>query len=302
MRGRIWRALVAQALVLVLACVPASPALGQLPWVTPGEEGFDARDPSLSVGGELELTIFGGAVQVPFATADATSFSGVLNAAIVIDSVVEVGTTLGFTWGEARQSFTTDDDGAAPTNPWVYGAYVLDIERIARLRFGAGLAFPLDPRGFQDSLAALYAAGTHGLENMWLWLGNRVSIVPFATLEAMPFRYLYTAASFHLGVMVPSSSDSGVNTDVDLQFAMTGGVRAGPILGAVRLRVVWFPTDSIGEEAQVSLEPFVRVIFDLASLTGFAELGMTINLDEPLGFAFDQYKVWGIHLAGGLSY
>ena len=283
----------------------ASEARAQLPWITPSEEGFEpppADDAPVHFGGDLDLTLFRGGVQVLLANADATSFSARLNAAVVIDSVAEIGTTLGFTWGEARQAFTTDDDGAAPTNPWFYGAYVLDIEKLARVRVGGGLAFPLDPRSTNDAIAAAYAAGTYGLDDMWLWLGNRFSLVPFASIEAVPIQYLYTAASLYLGILIPSSSDSGANTDVDIQTTFAAGARVGPILGALRLRIVWFPTDTLGEEAQVSLEPFVRGVFDVGDASAFAELRLTMNLDDPLGFSFDQYKVWGIHLAGGFDY
>jgi hypothetical protein len=288
--------------LVALATAGATSAAAQPRWITPGEDGFaeaDGTGPITSVGGDLELTLWAGTAPIFAADADATSFSGLMSAAIVIDGVVEIGTRLGFTWGEARLTGVTDDDGAAVTNPWLYGAYVMNIERIVRVRAGAGLGFPLDPRGFNDALAAGYAAGTYGLDHLWLWLGDRFSIVPFVTVEAVPIPYLYTAASLHLGIFIPSS-DTG-DADVDFQLELTGGARVGPILAALRFRAVWIPTDNGGPEGFTSLEPFVRAIFELAQATPFVELRGTINLDDPLGFG-DDPVIWGLHLAGGAEW
>lgn len=57
------------------------------------------------------------------------------------------------------------------------------------------------------------------------------------------------------------------------------------------------PTNE-GDAAQLFVEPFVRV--DLGPLMLSTRLMM--NLDEPLGFAFDSGKYWGLHVGAGLAF
>jgi hypothetical protein len=45
----------------------------------------------------------------------------------------------------------------------------------------------------------------------------------------------------------------------------------------------------------VALEPYLRYDFG----GGFVNARLTVNLDEPLGFAFDEGKVWGLFAGGG---
>jgi hypothetical protein len=293
----------AAASAVAIALAWPSFASAQVPWITPTDHGFEpvaTRDPPISVGGAIDLSIFGGSVTVAGFRADATSLSGRLSAAVIVASQLEVGTAVGFTWGEARTMVVGDDDGAAATNPSLYGAYLVDIEQLARVRAGLGVGFPLDRRDFRDELAALYGAATWGLESAWLWAGDRFSLVPFASIEAVPVEYLYLAGSLHLGILIPTAGMD--TTDVDVQVVVAGGVRWGPLLAALRFRLVWFPTDQTGPEAQTSLEPFVRGTADFGEWDGFAELRLTMNLDDPWGFAFDTNRVWGIHLAAGASW
>ena len=226
----------------VLALLSAAPASAQLAWDPPGERGWDLSSEGarpFRVGGSLELSLFGGGVDLGFVDAEATSVTTMLDVAVLIEDLVEVGATTGFTWGEARQTFSMDDDGAAAVSPFFYGAVVFRHE-LFRVRGGAGFGLPLDGRAFNDALTAAYAAGVHGLEDLWLWSSNTFSVVPFVTLEAVPTQYLYLAASLHFGILIPTAG--GLDTELDIQLAGEGGLRWGPLLAAIRLRAVTFPT------------------------------------------------------------
>ncbi len=48
----------------------------------------------------------------------------------------------------------------------------------------------------------------------------------------------------------------------------------------------------------VALEPYARL--DLGS--GFVNARFTVNLGEPIGFAFDEGKIRGAHVGGGLVF
>ncbi|HEX6765216.1 MAG TPA: hypothetical protein VF103_07050, partial [Polyangiaceae bacterium] len=98
-----------------------------------------------------------------------------------------------------------------------------------------------------------------------------------------------------VAVLIPTD---GGDVDVALQLDPGFGyyVSENVLIGA-RLPFVWVVTQS-GDNAQVAIEPYGRLDFGSA----FANARFTLNIDDPLGFAFDEGKVWAIHIGGGGSF
>jgi hypothetical protein len=93
------------------------------------------------------------------------------------------------------------------------------------------------------------------------------------------------------------TADADRDAEVPIQIAVEGGARLGRmfVLGG-RFQTVFWATDQ--DLTQLALVPFVR----LEGESGFGYLRMTINLDEPYGFAFDDDGIWGLHAGGGARF
>ena len=87
------------------------------------------------------------------------------------------------------------------------------------------------------------------------------------------------------------------DSDILLQIGGEAGLRLGMVELGARLQLVWIPTGD-GDTAQTAVEPYA--LFDLKP--GFVRFGLLMNLDEPLGFAFDDYGHWGVRLAAGFEF
>ena len=74
--------------------------------------------------------------------------------------------------------------------------------------------------------------------------------------------------------------------------------RTKAFLAGARLPFTWIPTDSGSSSTFLSFEPFVR--FDVSE-AAFLNARFTLNIDEPLGFSFDDGKVWALHLGFGAA-
>jgi hypothetical protein len=51
-------------------------------------------------------------------------------------------------------------------------------------------------------------------------------------------------------------------------------------------------------EGYLALVPFVRLNLE----GGFVEARLYMNLDDPLGFAFDDYGYWSLSVSGGVDF
>jgi hypothetical protein len=96
-----------------------------------------------------------------------------------------------------------------------------------------------------------------------------------------------------LAVAIPTDGrDVEFMVEVDPGF----GVYVTPtVLVGARLPFTWVPTDSGSGATYLAVEPYGR--FDLGQ--GFVNARVTLNIDEPYGFAFDDGKVWALHVGGG---
>lgn len=162
------------------------------------------------------------------------------------------------------------------------------------LDLGAGVAAPLASDELGDVVANSYGAAIHGGYNLWLWSPNTVLPLVVPARLAFDWGGFHLAADSAFAFYLPLEGDEG---DVHFQ----GGAQAGPAFGPVevgaRFQAFVSLTDD-GDHAQLSAGPYFRATFG----AGFVGGWLCLNLDEPLGFAFDEGKVWGLLFTGGGSF
>ena len=189
------------------------------------------------------------------------------------------------------------ENALAIGNPYL-GLNRVHVDGTLRYKAGLGVTLPIATDEAPDVWAAALTQPTYGWQDLHLWSPNTVSIAaPLRVELGDPVVVSVDAAP--IVVVVTQDNGDHSNTDLLLQVAPGLGVFATDalLLGA-RLPIAWLATVDTYDAAQVSLEPYARL--DLGS--GFVNARLTVNLDEPNGFAFDEGKVWGAHLGGGLVF
>lgn len=262
---------------------------------------------SSALWGELGFTTGESEGLGGLASARTSALSPVIEGYFGITDVIEAAFQWGLVFADAEYELagvTEEDTAFAVGNP---SASALFLSRMddAVLRLGAGLALPVadvgDATTVDDRTKAIaydLAAAMRGQWDRWLWEPDRLTVVvPQFRLDSRS-RDLSWAIDASMGLMVDTGDDDR-EVEVPVQVALEGGGRLGRsfVVGG-RLQAVWVPTQDEGDAAQLSVEPFVRVELENAFFLG----RLTINLDEPLGFAFDEGKVWGVHLGGGTRF
>jgi hypothetical protein len=177
-----------------------------------------------------------------------------------------------------------------------------------RARGGLGFTLPLtnlyddyDGAGGFDAAGAVAILGIVGLQGAWdPWLESvlNAAIVLRGDFE---YRHQYFAAgaetAFAALLPVEYQGRTG-DTTYAAQLAVWGAGRPIPELAlGVRFQAVMLDSsrDGTSPEGYLALIPFVRGEIGDA----FVESRLVMNLDDPLGFAFDDGRFWAIYLLGG---
>jgi hypothetical protein len=205
---------------------------------------------------------------------------------VEIEAVVPVG------------SYITHNGGTGIGNPYVGASFVMDGPQV-RLKVGGGVAIPIVDATNDDQVLGAYAGLLpRGLQSGWLWAPDSVGLVFPVHVEAplhTPVLFIGDAIPY---VLVPVRERTNTEMLIELSPGFGGYVSDDFVIG-LRLPVVLQLTGNgyvtTEDRAQISLEPFLR----LASDPVVFSLRFTMPLDEPLGFAFDTGKVWGIQLGLG---
>ncbi len=191
-------------------------------------------------------------------------------------------------------------------NPFV-AAYYRFVGNGAEMAIGGGVGLPIanvDVSGIEtlgDAADALtdvlnygLAAGIRGNRELWLWTPDTLPIV----VDYMVDREMGvvtigndTAFAFY----VPIGDNEG-DTDVALHSSSNieanfGLVRLG---GRILITAILTVEDDL-DGTQIALEPFVGLDLGIFAL----DVALTMNIDDPLGFAFDDDGVWGLHFGFG---
>ena len=251
-----------------------------------------------------ELGFFAGSDRIGTTDVDTTFFRTLLRAYIGVGSL-----ELPFAWGFAFTSFDAggaDDSAFRFGNPFAGLNFKLE-KRDFVLRIGGGVALPVatvdDDASLDEALTQVFAlqgaAAIVGLWDTWLWAPDRFTIVaPSFRMDGRGGDFVW-AAEAALGVLI-DTSDADRDAEVAIQAAVEGGARLGRmfVLGGRFQTVLWATPEDDEDLTQLAFVPFVR----LEGESGFGYLRMTINLDEPYGFAFDDRGIWGLHAGGGARF
>lgn len=194
---------------------------------------------------------------------------------------------------------TTGTGGASRIgNPYVGASYIKDGPDF-RLKVGGGLALPaFSIDSFSDVGPALAGLATRAYQESWLWYADSVPIVAPVHFEAplgTPVSFVGDAAAF-FAIAIGDRRESDFGVQLAPGFAAHAGdaVSLGARLTVFKLLIA----QGSGDTSQLAIEPFVRYAADPV----FASLRFTMPLDEPLGFAFDTNRFWGLHLGLGVGF
>jgi len=245
---------------------------------------------------------------MPVADASSTVVS------MLIEGYFGVGTLeVAFAAGLAHGSWDVDspvgstgDSALRLGNPFA-GLFYRHDTRETTIRIGGGIALPVADIDDGASASEQAAQGIaldgamaiFGMWDAWLWEPNRFTIAaPVFRIDSRHPQFVW-AAEAGLGVMI-HTGDGDADTEVPFQIAVEGGARLSPAFVIGGRFQAWFLTTGEEDEdkAQLAMEPFIRVEGE----NGFGYARLTMNLDEPLGFAFDDDGVWGLHFGGGARF
>lgn len=183
-------------------------------------------------------------------------------------------------------------------NPYL-GVSRVHLDGTLRYKAGLGITLPVAADEYPAGTAVVLAPATYGWQNAHLWAPDVLSIA--APLRVEGGDELVLGVDATPVVMIVTDDDPSRDSDAELvlQIAPGAGVYAtDALLIGARLPISWAVTGDAPDSAQFALEPYARL--DVGS--GFLNARFTANLDEPLGFAFDEGRVWGAHLGGGLVF
>jgi hypothetical protein len=231
-----------------------------------------------------------------------TSLSGILGGGYKVTPNVELEVMLPMGWVEVGATASeggieqSDSEAGFGVGNLHLGANYLHARDRYRLKVGGAVQFgfwnsDLEP----ETVAALGAGrGARSMHDWGLWEPEYLSVVSPARFEFG--EQLVLGGDAALGVHVPT--DNG-DVELTVQIDPSLGYFVSPtvLLGA-RLPFHFIPTDSGDSATQLSFEPYARFDFDGA----FLATRFTLNIDDPLGFSFDEGKIWAIHVGGGGSF
>jgi hypothetical protein len=274
----------------VLIALPAAAHAEGWEW-TRGDHQPRIRRARGGVAGEVAISTADGL------GGDALLVSPLLGAFVAVDDHLELSLDVGLT-GFRRGDPSRSDVRLG--NGQLSAYYVKDGSR-TELMVGGALTVPSAtlPDGGDRGLArAAYAAAaaSRGGWDLWLWFPEALAVVAPIHFGTARHRKLLLAVEGALAVPVRVQ---GGGAELIGQVAGQVGYRGEHGAVGVRLQSVqqWTGDGPLfaGDFLQLSMEPFFRVAFG----KGFASGRLTINLDEPFGFAFDPDGVWAIHVGGG---
>jgi hypothetical protein len=184
-------------------------------------------------------------------------------------------------------------------NPYVALLYAHRTDRSVA-RIGGGIALPLlDPDDGVGIMAPALAAWTRGLQDVWLYMPNALSVVVPGQVQ-MRSSMLVIGIDGALALLL---NTAGTEEEDDAELAVQAGALLGAALGDVtlglRLQLASMVTAE-GDDTQVSMLPFIQADLDGG---GFVHGGLLVNLDEPLGvFGDGEPDVWALRIGGGTRF
>ena len=189
-------------------------------------------------------------------------------------------------------------------NPYVgVRAGVRDRRAGWRVRGGLGATAPLtnfyDP-GFDSATPMIIALYAQGAFDAWLALPLNAAIVARGDVEYRGEHFGVGAdTAFAALLPVEYQGRTGDTIFVGQLGVFALGRPIEPLALGVRFQAVAMgdTRPDTGGEGYLALMPFVRG--ELGN--GFVEGRLFMNLDDPLGFAFDRGRYWAVSVTGGAA-
>ena len=215
---------------------------------------------------------------------------------------LEIEAMLPIAWAQYGQSTSylgqtqSESDGGFALLNLHLGVNYLRAERPWRLKVGGAVEWGPWTNNFgQTARTAVVAShAAYGGEHFGLWFPEVFSIVAPGRFEYG--ERLVVSGDAQLGLHI---STGGGDAELSIQLAPGVGYYATDVvLVGLRMPFTWVPTESGDLATYFALEPYGR--FDLGSL--FLDTSLTLNVDDPYGFAFDSGKFWALHFGGGASF
>jgi hypothetical protein len=186
----------------------------------------------------------------------------------------------------------TDDEIGAAVGNLHLGANFVGAKGALRYKVGGALEWApwtIDP-STNFARALFLGALARSSHDIGLWAPETLTIAVPARVETGD--KLVLGADAAVGAHIPTGDG---DFEMSLQFDPGVGFWASEtVLVGGRVPIWWMFTGD-GDNAQVAVEPYAR--FDLGS--AFFNARLTLNIDEPLGFSFDDGGVWALHLGFG---
>ncbi len=249
-------------------------------------------DTSLEVG-------FGGTHAGPIPGVDVSVFGVVptLRSRFRLSDTWELQAAWSFPYGSRTIESPLRDDVATtvmPGNPFL-GAWHVIPTTSGVLRLGFGLAVPIaEASSPLETTTLLTASAAHGFFETWLWENETLSVVMSCDYSGNAQDRLRVSARADLATLTSTGSRSGATT-LFAQWAVGLAYVDGATQIGLRLLSAWFPSQDV---FQLSLRPFL----EYAMRSFYLRAALHLNLDEPLGFAFDEGRYWGLLLTAGLHH
>jgi hypothetical protein len=198
--------------------------------------------------------------------------------------------------GPGDEFDTEDSDGSSDVavGNLQLGVNYVRAEGPLRMKLGGALQYGLwtiDPSS-EFARALAFGGVARGGQDLSLWAPEVLSLVTPSRIE-YGGQVVFTGDGA-LGLHIPTN---GNDTELSIQLTPGIGVYASEtVLVGARVPFVWFPTESGSFATFLAFEPYGR--FDIGE-SAFLNARFTLNIDEPLGFSFDEGKIWSLHLGGG---
>jgi hypothetical protein len=231
-----------------------------------------------------------------------TSLSWILGGGYKVTPNVELEAMLPMSWVEVGSTASqagvevSDSDSGFGVGNLHLGANYLHAGDRYRLKVGGAVQFgPWNGDLETESVVALaYGHAARSMHDLGLWVPEYLTVVAPARFEFG--EQLVLGGDAALGVHVPTD-EGDVELSVQIDPSLGYFVSPTVLLGA-RVPFVFVPTESGDSATQLAFEPYARFDFDGA----FLATRFTLNIDDPLGFSFDEGKIWAIHVGGGGSF
>ncbi len=215
---------------------------------------------------------------------------------------LEIGADLPLLWvAPWNDPLDQLDSAVGVGNPYLSAHFVQALERTA-YSIGLGIAIPLastdGTRGEARALGYDYAIGNRIGHDMYLWAPDRLSFVIPARIETIADRVVLGADVAFAAMLWtgPGAED----TDYVTQMGAEIGYRVTPT-STLGLRALghWAPTLDEYDFA-FALEPGFRT--QLGAGGSFMGIRLTMPINEPYGFAFDQGNNYALSVSFGTDF